>query len=56
MLEVVERVTKKLIRDCINIDNIQFGFITGGGATGAIFIVRQLDEFEDKGGVHQSLS
>lgn len=56
VLKVVERVTKKLIRDCINIDNIQFGFITGGGATGAIFIVRQLDEFEDKGGVHQSLS
>ena len=41
VLKVVERVTKKLIRDCINIDNIQFGFITVGGATGAIFIVRQ---------------
>ena len=56
MLKVVERVAKILIRDCINIDNIQFGFITGDGATGAIFIVRQLDEFKVKGGVHQSLS
>ena len=44
VLNVVERVTEKIIRECIVIDNMQFGFMPGCGTTDAIFIVRQPQE------------
>jgi len=38
------------IRQQINIDNMQFGFMKGKGTTDAIFIVRQMQEkFRAKG-------
>ena len=36
MLKVVERVTEKTIRECIVIDDIQFGFMSGCGTTDAL--------------------
>ena len=49
VLKVVERVIEKIIRECIVIDDMQFGFIHGHGITDVIFIVRQLQEkFLDK--------
>ena len=48
-LKVVERVIEKIIRECIVIDDMQFGFIHGRGTSDTIFIVRQLEEnFLDK--------
>ena len=43
-LKVVERVIEKIIRECIVIDDMQFGFMPGRGTTDAFFIVRQLQE------------
>ena len=40
--KVVERVIEKIIRECIVIDDIQFGSKPGSGTTDAIFIVRQI--------------
>ena len=34
----------KLIRQCVNIHGMQFGFVPGRGMTEGIFIVRQLQE------------
>ena len=49
VLKVVERVIEKIIRKCIVIDDMQFGFMPGRGPTDAILIVRQLQEnFLDK--------
>ena len=49
VLKVVKRVTEKTIRECILIDDMQFGFMPGCGITDAILIVRQLQEkFLDK--------
>ena len=44
VLKVVERVIEKMIRECIVIDDMQFGFMPRRGTTDAIFIVRQLQE------------
>ena len=44
LLKVVERVTEKIIRECIVIDNMQFGFMPGRGTTDTMFTVRQLQE------------
>ena len=44
VLNVVERVIEKIMRECIIIDDMQFGFMPWRGATDAIFIVRQLPE------------
>ena len=44
MLKLVERVTEKITRECIIIDDMQFGFMPGRGTTDAIFFVRQLQE------------
>lgn len=40
----MEIVLKGLIRDKVNTDEIQFGFMPGRGTPDAIFIVRQLQE------------
>jgi len=41
-MKVVERIFEHRIRQQIDIDDIQLGFMTGKGTTGAIFIVRQM--------------
>ena len=48
--EVVERIFEDRIRQQIDIDDMQFGFMKGKGTTDAIFIVRHMQEkFRAKG-------
>ena len=44
VMKVLERVVEGLIRQRVEIDEMQCGFMSGRGATDAIFIVRQLQE------------
>ena len=44
IMKVLERIMECLIRQLVSIDDSQFGFIPGRGTTGAIFVVRQLQE------------
>ena len=44
VMKVLERVVEGLIRQRVEIDEMQFGFMSGCGTTDAIFIVRQLQE------------
>ena len=44
VMKVLERVVKSLIRQRVEIDEMQCGFMSGRGTTDAIFIVRQLQE------------
>ena len=49
-MKVVERIFEHRIRQQIDIDDMQFGFVKGKGTTDAIFIVRQMQEnFRVKG-------
>jgi len=49
-MKVVERIFEDRIRQQIDIDDMQFGFMKGKGTTDAIFIVRQIQEkFRAKG-------
>ena len=43
-MKVVERVLEKRLREFINIDNMQFGFMPGKGTIDAIFITRRMQE------------
>ena len=43
-MKVLERVVESLIRQRVEIDEMQCGFMSGRGTTDAIFIVRQLQE------------
>ena len=43
-MKVLERVVEVLIRQRVEIDEMQCGFMSGRGTTDAIFIVRQLQE------------
>ena len=43
-MEMLEHVEKGLIRQRVDIDEMQFGFMLGSVTTDAIFIVRQLQE------------
>ena len=43
-MKVLERVLERRLRMKINIDDMQFGFMSGKGTVDAIFIVRQLQE------------
>ena len=43
-MKVFERVIEQKIRDIVDIDAMQFGFMRGKGTTDVIFIVRQLQE------------
>ena len=44
VMKVLERIVDGLIRQVVSNDDSQFGFVPGGGTTGAIFVVRQLQE------------
>ena len=44
VMKVLERVVEGLIRQRVEIDEMQYGFMSGRGTTDAIFIVRQLQE------------
>ena len=44
VMKVIERVIDKLLRERIDIDEMQFGFVPGCGTTDAIFLLRQLQE------------
>ena len=41
-MKVFERKVERLIRNTVEIDEIQCGFMSGRDTTNAIFIVRQL--------------
>jgi len=43
-MKVVERIFECRIRQQIDIDDMQFGFMKSKGTTDAIFIVRQMQE------------
>ena len=43
-MKMLEHVVEGLIRQRVEIDEIQCGFMSGRGTTNAIFIVRQLQE------------
>ena len=43
-MKVLEHILNTIIRKQKSIDNMQFDFMPGGGATDAIFIIRQLQE------------
>jgi len=49
-MKVVQRIFEHRIRQQIDIDDMQFGFMKGKGKTDTIFIVRQMQEkFRAKG-------
>jgi len=49
-MKVVKRIFEHRIRQQIEVDDMQFGFMKGKGTTDAIFIVRQMQEnFRVKG-------
>ena len=43
-MKVVERISEHRIRQLIEIDDMQFGFMKGKGTTDAIFMARQMQE------------
>ena len=44
VMKVLEHVVERQIRQMVNIDEMQYGFVPGRGTTDAIFVVRQLQE------------
>ena len=43
-MKIIERVVDGLIRQVVSIDDSQFGFVPGRGATDTIFVVLQLQK------------
>ena len=43
-MKIVERVLERRIRESVNIDSMQFGFMPGKGTTDALFVVRRMQE------------
>ena len=44
VMKLLKRVLDSFIREMVDIDAMQFGFVPGCGTTDAIFIIRQLQE------------
>ena len=44
VMKLLERVLDSFIREMVDIDAMQFGFVPGRGTTDTIFIIRQLQE------------
>ena len=44
VMKIMERVVDEMIREMVEIDEMQFAFVPGRGTTYAIFIIRQLQE------------
>ena len=44
VMKLHEQVLDSYIRETVNINEMQLGFVPGRGTTGAIFVVRQLQE------------
>ena len=44
VMKVLERVLESLIRSQVEINNMQFGFMSGRSTTDAIYILRQMQE------------
>ena len=44
VMKLFERVLDSFVREMVDIDAMQFGFVPGRGTTDAIFIIRQLQE------------
>ena len=42
VMKVVEGIVVRLVRDKVNIDDMQFGFMPGRGTTDAMYLLRQL--------------
>ena len=50
MFTVVGRIIKDIIRNVVNVDDMQFGFMLGRGTTDANFLLRQIhDKIHRKG-------
>ena len=48
-MKIVERVLDRIIRELVNSDSMQFGFMPGRGTTDALFVVRRMqEEYRDK--------
>ena len=43
-MKIVERVLEDSVRELITMDDMQFGFMPGKGATHALFILRRMQE------------
>ena len=44
VIKILERVAEKLVRACVNINKMQFGFMCRRGMIDVIFIFHQLQE------------
>ena len=48
-MKIVGRVLERRIRELVNINSMQFGFMPGRGTTDALFVVRRMqEEYRDK--------
>ena len=44
ILKIAERIIEKLVKQQVNLYEMQFGFMSGRGTTNAIFILTQIKE------------
>ena len=44
VMKVVERMLEKILRECVSMNEMHFGFMSGKSTIEAIFIIRQLQE------------
>ena len=47
-MKVLERVMENIIKERVNIDAMQFGFMKGKSTIDAIFMIRQLQKYLEK--------
>ena len=48
-MKIINRVLEKRIRELVNIDSMQFGFMPGRGTTDTLFVVQRMqEEYRDK--------